>query len=97
MERAPHKSSWKERKKGIEEPVEKKGESIQIDDEVRGKLKKIKRNVMILCILLVGPIAVSFFIDIFFALPFIVLIAVFIGVFLVYFPISDLLRKTEKK
>lgn len=99
MERKPHKSIWKERKKESEEPVvEKKKEvPITISDEVREKLNKVKRYVMILCIILIGPVIISFiYAAVLFFLPFIILIAVFIGVFMVYFPISDLLKRTEK-
>jgi len=99
LERTPHKSIWKERKKESEEPIaeKKKEESITLSEEVREKLKKVKRNVMILCIVLIGPVIMSFIIgNIILFLPFIILIAVFIGVFMVYFPISDILKRTEK-
>ena len=97
MERAPHKSSWKERKKGFEESVEKKEESGHIEPTIREKLNKIKRYVIILCILLVVPIIIFFiYTPAIFFIPFISLVAAFVALFMVYFPISDILKKQEK-
>jgi len=99
LARIPHKSIWKERKKEPEEEVieKKKEESIIISDELRAKLNKAKRYVMILCIILIAPVIVSFiYAPVLFILPFIILIAVFIGVFMVYFPITDMLKRPEK-
>jgi len=99
LEKKPHKSIWKERKKEPEEAVveKKKEESIIISEEVREKLSKVKRNITILCIILIGPVVISFvYGGMILFLPFVALIAVFIGVFMVYFPIADMLKRTEK-
>lgn len=99
MAKIPHKSIWKERKKEPEEAVveKKKEETITVNDEVREKLKKLKRNVMILCIILIAPVIMMFIIPVIMLyLQFVMFLAVVIGVFFVYFPISDLLKKTEK-
>jgi len=94
METAPHKSTWKERKKGFEELDQKKEEASYIDTKIREKLSKIKKNMMIVCILLVGAMTIGYFIVVLLFL--LSIIAIFIGVFNVYYPISDILKKPEK-
>ncbi|NVM54176.1 MAG: hypothetical protein HWN66_10790 [Candidatus Helarchaeota archaeon] len=96
MEKRPHKSTWKTRKKS-EDDYEKKEEVRIMDVEFRQKLNKIKTYVMITAVVLVVPVIIYFFYPpIMLFVPFINLIAVFIAVFMIYFPISDVLKKPKQ-
>jgi len=80
----------------------------EVDDsymspELRDTLNKIKKYIMIVAILLILPVIVylltfvspMFQIALFF-IPFTSLVAVMIVVFMIYFPITDSLKKTKK-
>ncbi|TFG06024.1 MAG: hypothetical protein EU536_00340 [Promethearchaeota archaeon] len=99
MERSPHKSSWKERKRKMDdaEPITAE-HTIVSDIDVREKLLKLKKYIMICAVLAVAPVLLYFIIPgIFFVFtPFVNLIVVFIIVFLIYFPLSDLLKTPTK-
>ncbi len=104
MDRRPHKSSWKGRKKPVDEaPLTKKERTEEVD--LREKLNKVKRNAKIIAVLLVIPILATLgsniipelFIIAFTFAPFILLIAIFIVVFWIYFPISDILKEPDQK
>ncbi|MHA1267362.1 MAG: hypothetical protein ACTSRS_19140 [Candidatus Helarchaeota archaeon] len=96
----PHKSTWKVRKKLPEVAGTK--EKTYMDDELRESLNKVKNYAKIVAILLIIP-ALSFILGMvipyvaFLATfgPFFELIGVFIVIFMIYFPISDALKKPE--
>ena len=96
MEKIPHKSSWKSRKAKEEEPVKKEKKRYE-EIEIREKLEKIKKYIMISAVILLVPI-IAFFVSplIFLWTPFINLIVIVIIVFMLYVPISDFLKKSKE-
>ncbi|NVM27365.1 MAG: hypothetical protein HWN65_00875 [Candidatus Helarchaeota archaeon] len=98
MERRPHKSGWK-RKKRIETEGEKREESPYLDPDLRETLNKVKRYTLVIVLLMVVPTLIYLFVwgVMLVYIPFVCLAATFIAVFLIYFPISDALKKTEAK
>jgi NADH:ubiquinone oxidoreductase subunit 3 (subunit A) len=102
LEKAPHKSGWKTRKRDISD-IKKEDDESYMSPELRETLNKIKKYIMIVAILLILPIIVYLlsFISIQFQIallfiPFTSLVAVFMVVFVIYFPITDALKKTKK-
>ena len=97
LEKGPHKSTWKTRKKQVDDdsriPTKQQERSL----EVRETLEKVKKYSMILCAVLgiwaiLAVVLGGWF---FYLSPFIMIIVLFIGVFFIYFPISDELKKRE--
>jgi len=97
MERKPHKSSWSDRKRRGEPDLHKKEEEPVMDSDIRDQLNKIKKYAMICAVIAVAPVLIYFFYGpIIMFTPFINLIIVFIVVFVIYFPVSELLKKPNK-
>ncbi len=98
MERTPHKSGWKSRKKKVEisEIVEEKS---VLYVEIMEKLQKMKTYILVCIALLILPALIALFIwgAMLIYIPFISLVVVLILVFAVYFPVSDLLKKPPEE
>jgi hypothetical protein len=102
LEKAPHKSGWKTRKRDISD-IKKEDDESYMSPELRETLNKIKKYIMIVAILLILPVLIyllSFISAVFgmalLFIPFTSLVAVIIVVFVIYFPITDALKKTKK-
>jgi hypothetical protein len=98
LERTPHKSGWKVKKKKVEisETIEEKS---VLYVEIMEKLQKMKTYILVCVALLVLPTLIFLFIwgGILFYIPFISLVVVVILIFFIYFPISDLQKKPPEK
>ena len=96
LEKNPHKSSWKTRKRPVEEDVRITTKQREKNLEVRETLEKVKKYAMILCAFLGISAILSLFVGIVYMLtPILMIVAVFIGVFFIYFPVSDRLKEPE--
>ena len=99
MERRPHKSSWKERKRRDDE-IQESQEKAPVESDLRESLSKIKKYTMILCIVLaigalgaiLDPTGIIFTLS-----PILGVVGIFIAVFMIYFPLSDLLKNPETR
>ncbi|MFX1295551.1 MAG: hypothetical protein ACFFD2_11970 [Promethearchaeota archaeon] len=97
MDKAPHKSSWKTRKKkGID--IEKKGEINVAEQELREKLEKVKKYIMLTAVITIIPVIICLIVwgPIILYMPFINVVIVIILVFFIYSPIAELLKKLSE-